>query len=339
MNPSKHFHSTMERSVKRAFTLIELLVVVAIIAVLLSILLPSLALARAQARQVYCGANLRNLNRAVLFYAEESRDYHHASWSNTALRFRLGLGGRRVLYDPKHIARRQGMAYWSQLFDPYLDSKHEPGYFKFSQGLEGQEALPSWENSRCPDAKYMLRSFRRKPGDPNSPNSYFDHDPFTLWSTYGFNGVSNFQKDENQREVSGYNNFSSSDFMTTFFRRPKNAAEKAKYGNHVPVQLTRITYPAEIIMAQDAAEVMMDGNGDTLPQIDEWKDRDQWNDKDDPGWREEYFRHPGGSMVVWLDGHISVISRAKIKSESERWYKLTRGRQANIPLPWYNVRN
>ena len=57
---------------RAAFTLIELLVVVAIIALLLSILLPSLERARAQARQVLCLTNLKSQGRAVFFYAEDN---------------------------------------------------------------------------------------------------------------------------------------------------------------------------------------------------------------------------------------------------------------------------
>ncbi len=57
----------------RAFTLIELMIVVAVIALLLAILLPSLAAARAQARDVKCRSNQRQLGIALNMYAGENR--------------------------------------------------------------------------------------------------------------------------------------------------------------------------------------------------------------------------------------------------------------------------
>jgi len=61
--------------VPRAFTLIELLVVVAIIALLLSILLPSMGGAREAARASVCGSNMRQLAIAANTYANDHQDW------------------------------------------------------------------------------------------------------------------------------------------------------------------------------------------------------------------------------------------------------------------------
>jgi prepilin-type N-terminal cleavage/methylation domain-containing protein/prepilin-type processing-associated H-X9-DG protein len=58
----------------RGFTLIEILVVVAIIALLISILLPSLQKARESARAVACGTHLNQIFKGILFYAQNNGD-------------------------------------------------------------------------------------------------------------------------------------------------------------------------------------------------------------------------------------------------------------------------
>lgn len=58
----------------RAFTLIEILVVVAIIALLLAILLPSMAKAREQSRRTVCAAQQREFAKGTLMYQVDSRD-------------------------------------------------------------------------------------------------------------------------------------------------------------------------------------------------------------------------------------------------------------------------
>jgi len=61
-------------SKRKAFTLIELLVVVAIIALLVAILLPSLGRARELAKRTVCAANNSSIGKAMFVYANENRE-------------------------------------------------------------------------------------------------------------------------------------------------------------------------------------------------------------------------------------------------------------------------
>jgi len=59
---------------RKAFTLIELLVVVAIIALLISILLPSLSRARELSKRLVCAANLKGLGTSFKIYANDNEE-------------------------------------------------------------------------------------------------------------------------------------------------------------------------------------------------------------------------------------------------------------------------
>ncbi|HOA72801.1 MAG TPA: prepilin-type N-terminal cleavage/methylation domain-containing protein [Phycisphaerae bacterium] len=61
------------RSRRSAFTLIEILVVVAIIALLISILLPSLARAKEMSRRAVCASRLHNIGLAVTTYGVDNK--------------------------------------------------------------------------------------------------------------------------------------------------------------------------------------------------------------------------------------------------------------------------
>lgn len=86
----------------KGFTLIELLVVVAIIALLLSILLPSLSGAREQAKTVKCSSQLSGIGRGVEICQLENNG-HLPNWDDGALT-EYTLTWTDVLFDNDYIS-------------------------------------------------------------------------------------------------------------------------------------------------------------------------------------------------------------------------------------------
>jgi prepilin-type N-terminal cleavage/methylation domain-containing protein len=64
--------------IKKGFTLIELLVVIAVIALLLAILLPTLRLAKKQAKTALCLSNIHHLNLALTSFEMDTDAYPYA---------------------------------------------------------------------------------------------------------------------------------------------------------------------------------------------------------------------------------------------------------------------
>ena len=76
-------HSSMRWTC--GFTLIELLVVIAIISLLVSILIPSLKLAKELSRRAVCGSNLHQAHLALLVYAADNKSHYPMAHGNPNL--------------------------------------------------------------------------------------------------------------------------------------------------------------------------------------------------------------------------------------------------------------
>ncbi len=125
MSRDSRFHSI-------AFTLIELLVVVAIIAMLIAILLPSLQSARRNAKAAMCAANLHHVGQGFGIYLAENNAVYPCSYI-----YASGPNGEYDLRD-QPLDKEFGYLHWS--------------WFLYGRGEVDMEAFqcPEFETGGCP---------------------------------------------------------------------------------------------------------------------------------------------------------------------------------------------
>jgi len=129
----------------RGFTLVELLVVIGIIALLISILLPSLSRARESAKTTQCLSNLRQIGNGLAMYGAEFQGFVVATYAD--------LSGASVSGHPADAENYATM---------FVNLRYLPApeMTSMTEGISGQASV-----FRCPSGTddYLWNSF----SDPN----------------------------------------------------------------------------------------------------------------------------------------------------------------------------
>ena len=134
-----------------AFTLVELLVVITIVAIVASLVLPSLARAKAQARRAQCQNNSRQLILACLMYCDDNKGF-----------FPYNMGGPAV---------HTNLNWVSDIMDWDTNSDNTNLAPLTTEAALGPFVAESAAVFRCP-SDWVLSSIQQRSGWPSRVRSY-----------------------------------------------------------------------------------------------------------------------------------------------------------------------
>ena len=137
---------------RRGFTLVELLVVIGIIAVLISILLPTLSGVRRQANLVQCSSNMKQLSMAMLMYIQDNKGKFPASeFSTIAGHYPYGWSWAKALVQQNYI-KQPGLSVYKFPGDT-VKKFSKSTVFKCPEGIDEDSGLTGGAGDYPTDAK------------------------------------------------------------------------------------------------------------------------------------------------------------------------------------------
>ncbi len=262
----------------RAFTLIELLVVIAIIALLIGILLPSLAGARRAARDVICKANMRQYGLGIELYSQTNRDYIPSE----------GMADGDIASHP--IGPWDDTSFWANAV-PGMLTEPNPSYYDLQEAfINGQNALPQSLSKSifvCPSANPAMHGATA--AETNGQGF------FMMWGLKP--GATNLSAPREQRPTY---------WCYIFNSGLDNVAGGTvdKFGTR-HLKITKIDPPAQVVMM---VEAMMDPR-EVKPAFTDRLNRAKTKGNQPESCRMAG-RHKDGANLVFGDGHVAYLSRA-----------------------------